>query len=233
MIKELVLMVALGDSITTGFNTKDAGDNRDYSWSTGSEIESHAFFLKDYYDVEILNVARAGSRTVDLERQIKLIPLDRAPEYITLMSGNNNLCSFDGTNYNEILSGIVGDLIGALNLIEETFPNAKVMVSSLANFESLYANMSGHRRCFLSWSFACNALTNDNRTELFALGRDANNLLRNLTSGYDQVRFDEEFFRSDFKKDLIAVDCFHPNVDGQEVISLKTFQTLGDFYDIE
>src|SRR5687767_5925957 len=86
---------AVGDSITTAFNARNPSDNPSYSWATGdaAAFSSHAARLAGLYptcDVVTANVAASGARARDLESQVARLAL-RAPDYVTLMVGANDL----------------------------------------------------------------------------------------------------------------------------------------------
>lgn len=93
-------MGALGDSLTTGFNAAQDKpmQNRFFNWAADNapvRVYSHTRRLRDALGktIHFINMAEAGARSTAIPLQTdRLIP--STPDYVTLMIGANDLCSW-------------------------------------------------------------------------------------------------------------------------------------------
>jgi hypothetical protein len=81
-------MVAFGNSISRGANCVGLKETPEYSWSTGTKIDSHLKRLEDQRHVMVVakNVARVGVNSPDLKNQLKKMG-EFVPDYATMKLG--------------------------------------------------------------------------------------------------------------------------------------------------
>jgi lysophospholipase L1-like esterase len=167
------------------------------------------------------------------------------PDYVTILIGANDVCAAtaDEMVTPDIYEQNVRDVV---NLIHKENPNSKVLISALPDIESLRrtakdAKLVGWGRfakCENLWSRAqlCNTLTLiEDPFERARVGlriKEFNAILRKLKTVVDlgedeelslarnpNVQVAEKIYDTPFTSDLLSVDCFHPNFDGQNLIS--------------
>jgi lysophospholipase L1-like esterase len=240
-------MAALGDSITRAFNANGPIDHPWNSWATGNsdenglfqrgQVKSHAEFLSETTgrDVIVHNVAKSGATSSDLARQVqslKGVKLD----YATILIGANDLCAHgqpttpdghaDMTEYaGRVESGIT-------QLIAEN-PQIKILLVSIPDL--LRLQRIGHgTSCQSRWNTfgICKMLLGANVTEdsIAQFGtqlRTANEDLHLIAAKHSaSVQFSTILSEYPYERDQLSdVDCFHPNIAGQNIISRETWNT--------
>jgi len=238
-------MAALGDSITRAFNANTPIDHPQNSWSTGNtdagrfrrgNVRSHAEYLSILTGRTVIvhNVARTGAETTDLQRQVsELSGIDI--EYATILIGANDLCingkgalgqSPDMSRYAERVELAVETLI-------DRNPNIKILLVSIPDMLRLQS--IGHETsCQSRWStFAiCQNLLHENISpaDLDTFGaqwRTANDDLRLIAERHGQnVLYSSVLSEYPFERKHVSnLDCFHPNIAGQNLLSQETWAT--------
>ena len=229
------VMVSLGDSITSAFNTRLPGNfgNRRYSWSTGksSGVFSHyqRVRMTTHREVKTLNHAKPGAESPELLEQYERIANTRV-DYMTLLIGANDLCAWSDDHTKEIKA--FNDTISSV--VERSIknnPNIKIVIPAVPDMPHLYR--LGRNRCQFKWDLfsACPRLlgsaSNKKRRERFAEQLiDLNATLNSFEHKHPRnVKFIKEVYRTKFSKELISViDCFHPSIKGQAALAKITWE---------
>ena len=245
-VKEL-RMAALGDSITRAFNANGPVDHPWNSWATGNsdkvglfrrgQVKSHAEFLSDLTgrDVLVHNVAKSGATSADLKRQVKLlkgIHLD----YATLLIGANNLCGHGAsatTSGNADMSAFASEVEDAVTALIRMNPGIKILLVSIPDMPRLQRLGKG-TQCESRWnSFGiCKMLLGKSATgetiETFTRQwQEANRDLSEIAARHsDHVLYNPTLSEFPFERQHVSeLDCFHPNITGQNLLSLETWKT--------
>ena len=235
---ESFTMVALGDSITTAYNATGIGNNRELSWSTGSDgrVQSHALrFAKALQtNVHATNVAKAGAKTTDLAGQWGKVQ-DQSLDYATLLIGANDLCSWHS---DEDIKNNLEDLRDNVALIVEDMVarNPKIVINLLPLPNLYNVERLGHDRigCQAVWNFIplCDKLLGSSRTEaerraVQDLVERANDQYEILAQQHANLKFHRALTSEDFTRDDIStIDCFHPSLQGQQRIAEESFKAV-------
>lgn len=233
-------IVAFGDSITTGFNSSGALDRKANSWSTGHrksiDFLSHFKRIKSKNPTtKAYNFAVAGSQSFDLENQInRMIKRSVKPEYVTILTGANDLCGLplDGSLIKDYRSNIDK----AVSKIVKYVPEVKVLLVGIPDMRHLYAIGSNDRSCRFRWKILnlCQKLLGEGtspekRDEFQSYWYRLNQQLESVASawGNETVRFAREVSNFEFEIHHISrLDCFHPSLAGQNLISRVTWPAI-------
>ena len=229
--------VAIGDSLTTGFNAQRLLDNFPYSWSTGttstSAFASQASRVEQVAGrtVQRLNFAVAGSRALDLARQAEQIQ-DKKPDFATVLIGANDVCSWP-EDHHEALGLFDRDLRAGIEGLIAKNPAVRIALVPVPDMGNLYELGSTHG-CQAIWNITsfCNALLGSERTPAERqsfLNRlaDLNFQVATIAASYrNNVRFEAALGDVQFEwQDISRIDCFHPSVSGQGKLSQKLWET--------
>ena len=234
---EPYVVAAIGDSITAGFNADRIGNNRDLSWATGMRedqmVLSHAHRIADYMEQEVTarNVAIAGSQAKHLDRQINSLA-ESIPDYTTITIGANDVCDWS-EDYEDDIQRFEDDVDNAISRLVDINDQMKIMLSPVPNIVNLRDVAVDKFGCQLIWDTIgiCRPLLGRGRTDLerqqFAERLEATNeALESVANRYpDQVLYERELGEIEFAwAHVSGVDCFHPNVAGQNLYAEKTWQ---------
>lgn len=227
----------MGDSITQGANSCDPWQNcPENSWSTGTNkaVESHLQQLQKLSpkaDIKAYNNAHSGSTSFDLIDQAKLT-VTQQPEYITILSGSNDLCT---PTTDQMTSPVQYEknLTEALQILHAGLPNTKVFVSSLPNLKQLYTSEQDNMAARQAWSAGhiCQSLLANpgsetksdtlRRAAVYEREDEYNQVIESLC-GMSQLCFSDHgaisntFFSQD---EISSVDFFHPSESGQRKLA--------------
>jgi lysophospholipase L1-like esterase len=225
-------MIALGDSITTGFNAGGPLDQKKNSWAGGDNpnrlVTSHYQRLMDKFggNVQSINLARAGAVTHELLDQIANIPAGTIPDYVTIMIGANDLCA-NPADWNAAVTAIHADLKTVITKLIQLNESVKVLISSVPDMVRL-REVGRANNCQPKWNRwnICSALLGAERSEgevqefgnRYASVHDyyaalADEFPANVKYNHNTREFDFE------PKHLATLDCFHPSVEGQKELS--------------
>lgn len=237
--KPFVNMVAVGDSITVGFNSDSMGVNFDKSWSTGTDrsVNSHYLRLSEMYEVKAINKAVAGSTiTQALNQVVEAIEESTIPiDYLTMIVGANDLCGWplEDENY---LAEYTKHLQNAIAVAIVHNPEIKILISSLPDIRRLYEIGKEKRFCRTVWNTGrvCPKILSPrakNREIYFDRWQAMNDEISNIArDNHTNIIFTEEISNYQFTdEDISRWDCFHPSAKGQNKIS-ETLWMLGWFY---
>ena len=204
----------------------------------------------DTVDLDTLNVANPGNRADDLENQAQKV-VDKMESgdyqeltYITLLIGANDACS-DETERGTPISDFKASVHKALKKLSEIKQATplRILVSSIPKIADLAVPEIRHRRVYPGLTchdirvkvfHECNPLLNWKTEEehqqkngvvksfndaLKEVVAEAKQLYPNMTAVYSSALWDAQI-----TAELLAVDCFHPNRDGQQLVSNQLWQ---------
>lgn len=240
-----VAMVAIGDSITTGFGTclVLASCERN-SWSTGDgrRVESHYRRLIDLNPAirgRAYNHAVAGARAAALADQATRAVRDRA-DYVTVLIGANDACrgSLDAMTPVKTFRHQVDR---ALRTVREGRPKARILVVSIPDLYRLWEIGHTNERAVRSWARGvCPALLAD-PTSTAPADQQRRRAFRKRVDAYnDQLAAACRAYGSRCRHDggaahrvrftladVNTIDHFHPNNDGQQRLAEVTWAAAG------
>ncbi len=231
-------MGAIGDSISTGFNSYHILSEREGSWSTGNgkypDFESHKIKLEKLLKkpVSAVNVAIPGTTSNSLKYQVKKL-LRRAPklDYVTFLIGANDACRWN-EDYQEDLEEYEKNVSFALDKLTTANPKVKILLVPIPDMNRLYELGKDKRKCQKVWNLLplCNPLfkkkVTDNDRDLFSHRiKDINLKLKDISAKFPNNVFYYDFI-ADIQYDeehVSEIDCFHPSAYGQKMIAEFTF----------
>ena len=234
-------MVALGDSITTGYNACGGfHDCPDRSWSTGTDesVNSHYRRLiqrSPAIEGHATNLARNGAKVDDLDRQaMEAVAL--GPTYVTILIGANDACTSSEHDMTSAADFRVR-LDAALARLAANLPRTRLLVASIPDLLRLWEVEHRDRVAQLIWSVGsiCQSMldhatdvddaSNARRGRVRQRIRDYNEQLRQACGAYgplcrfdDNAVFDHPFAASE----VSSWDAFHPSDSGQALIADAT-----------
>jgi lysophospholipase L1-like esterase len=232
------VMGALGDSISTGFNSYHWLSDRGRSWSTGkkehSDFESHKMKIEKLIErpVKAYNEAIPGSKSKSLIKQVKrLLRKAPHPDYVTILMGANDICSWKN-NYQEPLENYKKNVLFAVDRITKANPKVKIILVPIPNMFRLYELFKDKKKCQRVWNFfpLCDSLfsqkvSESDRELIKDKVKDTNQKLKEISELFPINAFYYDFLADlDFDEEHIStLDCFHPSAFGQKMISEYTF----------
>jgi lysophospholipase L1-like esterase len=234
-----VRMVALGDSITRGFNA--CGwyvDCTSRSWAAGSEaaIRSHYSRLKARNDsLVVYNDAARGARVAALDTQARSAVEQRA-DYVTILIGANDACTSSEQTMTSV-AGFETRFRSAMETLREGVPHARVFVASIPDLKRLWDVGRDDAGTRLRWTLfgTCRSMLfkpdstatadEERRNRVRARVIAFNRVLSNVCAEYPQCRFDGNVvFNYRFRLSQVSRwDHFHPNADGQAALARLTY----------
>jgi lysophospholipase L1-like esterase len=238
-------MTALGDSITQAANACVAWENcAEASWSTGSDssVNSHASRIQALTasgsPLKTYNNARSFSTVSDLPEQA-LLALTQKPEYITILSGANDICSTDVDEMTQPADFYV-PVRDTLELLSSKLPTAKIFVSSIPNLMELWRLGKDNPEAKVAWGNqnVCQSLLGnpDSMNSKDVLRRSMveeriqkfNGYLEELCLVTSNCLWDGlAVYNHKFTvEELSTVDYFHPSIQGQQKIAELTWKSI-------
>jgi GDSL-like Lipase/Acylhydrolase family len=231
---EVVVLGALGDSITVACNATSLGDNPALSWSTGTDtkINSHlkrlALSLKS--DIQGVNLAVSGAKVVDLRQQTNAM-INHKPDYLTIEIGANDLCAWKDDYTARILQfGI--ELRSNVATIVESNPKVKILLASIPDMYALWEVGARRPECQLRWNLfgLCTPLLSSNvttqdRAAFVERWRIVNATIASVAEAFPQnVIFNSAVASARITSEHVSsIDCFHPSVQGQNLLADKAW----------
>lgn len=167
-----------------------------------------------------------------------------APDYVVVLIGANDICektTADMTPVN-VYEQRITDTVDQLTARS---PNTRVLLTALPNIEALRSVALDKRlmppmlsKCQDAWNLvyrdACHTLTLEadpaERAKVAERVRAYNSVLQKVADTKsaaigDRVRYAGATYEAAFTPDMLAVDCFHPNYQGQDVISQASWSS--------
>ena len=232
---QVVVMGALGDSITMGFNSGAPLNQPQSSWSTGTRssdgVTSHRERLEAMgYAVFARNVARSGAKAVEMPGQLATLLRWATPDYVTLLIGANDVCDWSEDHLRELGSFRKNVATTLATLIKHN-PDVRVVLVPIPDMLNLWEVGLGSR-CEKRWNripMCTNLLgrrvTPEQRSAFVSRLADANDTLASLAAEFsNNVRFIASAETVDFERQHVSrLDCFHPSLAGQKLISDTTW----------
>ncbi|HEX6870862.1 MAG TPA: GDSL-type esterase/lipase family protein [Micromonosporaceae bacterium] len=229
-------MVALGDSLTTGFGSCLAPTSCPRnSWSTGDGLQVWSHYRRILDENPAIkgrqrNLAVPGATASDLRGQAAAAA-QRRVDYVTVLIGANDACRGAMTP----VATYRTQLDQALTTIRRAMPKARVLFASLPDIYRVWEIGHTNKVARAAWrSGICpNLLTNPTSTEPADVARRQafrdriaayNREIRGACRAYgSRCRYaDVASFAFDLNM-LSAIDFFHPNAAGQEALAEATY----------
>ena len=217
-----VVVGAIGDSISVGWNAEHLGFNYKRNFSTGKNIKSQAVYLNAFHT---FNAAFPGDWINTIQQQVNFI-LPFNPNYVTILIGANDLCHSDILDWDLHLRGVADDVRQALSKLDA--PNRKIVLIGVPDILRIYELGKNDEECKTKWYLthkSCPALLDPNNTEKdfryfkYKLDR-LNGLYEQLAHEFPSVTYIDKTAKFNFQAEHISrVDCFHPSEIGQQAIS--------------
>ncbi|WP_225849503.1 SGNH/GDSL hydrolase family protein [Streptomyces sp. HPF1205] len=223
-------VVALGDSITRGFNACDPlADCPEVSWATGSrgKIGSLAQHLvAGAPATRSWNLAETGARVADLPAQARAAAVHK-PAMVTVLIGANDACAADTDGMTSV-AGFRSAFGTTMAYLHKVLPGTQVLVASIPDLLRLYSVGVTDPLEKQLWRLGlCPSMLGDpdshtasaehRRTEVRDRVVAYNTVLRQVCAAYTRCRYDGgAVFGYRFTADeLSRWDWFHPNQKGQ------------------
>jgi lysophospholipase L1-like esterase len=235
---DLHSMVALGDSVTTGFDAEGIFDNLQFSWATGNSTDprlvSHYSRLKQIMapsEVQTENMASAGSLVAETLTQAHHMQTSQ-PDYVTILSGANDVCTWTHTAEEE-LPNFKQHLLETIDYLTSTSPDVKILLVPIPNMAEIYP-LGILNSCQEKWSIfnICQKLLSPSNSEM-----DRQIFLNDVEKVnlaiYDvaqtrplNVKFAAGVDHAILTAEHISkIDCFHPSVAGQNYLAKLTWES--------
>ncbi|MGX1130429.1 lysophospholipase L1-like esterase [Streptomyces glaucescens] len=236
-------IAAVGDSITTGFNTCVVlADCPEVSWATGTspDVDSLAVRLLGRSRVasHSWNYAVSGARMADLPRQMARAAA-REPELVTVLAGANDACRTSADDMTPVADFRAGFREALHTLRRSGAPKAQVFVASVPDLKRLWSQGRTNALGKQVWKLGiCPSMLDD------ADSLDAEDNLRR-SAVEKRVESYNEVLREECAKDrycrfdgdavheyrfgtgqLSRWDWFHPSVDGQARLAEIAYEVV-------
>ena len=203
--------VALGNSFTTANNlsTQMVGDNEDYSYATGDEIESvYRYLLDNGENLTAVNLADSGATSREILDNQVLNVADYHPRYVTILTGGPDIMTeVSESEFEKNLNDIVKDVKG-----EDTV----ILLATMPNLMRM--RTADYPEC------------NQDKLEV-GVDKLSEAKLTNFNDVIKKVAVDNNIILVDLydvlgPEDVSNYDCLHPNIEGQEKIAAKFIENL-------
>jgi lysophospholipase L1-like esterase len=228
--KRTVVLIALGDSITTAAMTCGVAFNcPDYSWVTGTRVDSLYQQLRARKKVNVrpVNLAEPGDGVAHLAGQASTA-VARKADYITILIGANDACQWPMMG-RELFQAYVND---ALEVIRRGRPKAHVAIVSIPDVVQVWKIAHGNLLAVLIWQLkecpsvmtraTSTAPADVNRRRTVARRVNAyNSELERACQNYGpRCHWDGgRAHRVKFTPKMVAIDYFHPSRRGQQELA--------------
>ncbi|MEP6598703.1 MAG: SGNH/GDSL hydrolase family protein [Actinomycetota bacterium] len=230
------VIASTGDSITRAF---DVGwccilrDAPEYSWSTGTSVDSHYVRLTRF-DPKIVgnayNDARSGAKMSELATQLSQAAGQRA-DYVTVLMGANDVCTSTVSTMTATAT-FEAQFRAALSQFTQARPRARIFVSSIPNVYRLWEVLHTNFAATLAWSTfgICQSMlsssnTDTERAQVLAQEGADNDTLARICAQFTQCRWDgyATYNTTFYASDISPVDYFHPSSQGQNKLASVTW----------
>ena len=224
-------ITALGDSITTAYDSTKLGSVPANSWSTGTNSSVNSMYLRilavnSLINRKNVNLAVPGAKVADLNSQASQV--GRKVDYVTVLIGANDVCTSSEATMTD-LTTFQAQFAAAMQTLTERAPKAKIYVLSIPNIYNLWYILKDNSSARAAWSLfnVCQSmLANpmsmaqadiDRRNAVNQREVDFNTQLQAVCALYPQCTFDNNaVFNTAFVvSDVSTIDYFHPSLAGQ------------------
>ncbi|GGK82252.1 lipoprotein [Planomonospora parontospora subsp. parontospora] len=245
-----VVMAALGDSISAGFNVCGwyvSCTSR--SWAAGDHAEVLSHYLRllardEAVEGHNVNLAVPGATSADLSGQMTRAVARRA-DYVTVLIGAQDACVPEERRMTPV-PVYRARVAAALRLLKERRPGARVFLASIPDLKRLWRVGRGNAAARGFWTVGriCPTMLarpastapadRARRDRVRARVAAYNRALADVCAEYGRAcRFDGgAVFRHPFTLDHVSGwDFFHPNAAGQRLIAKTTFAAARGWLD--
>lgn len=227
------VMAALGDSITRAFNVDECcllQDAPQYSWSTGTEVDSHLMRLRQRFpgaEITSNNFAVSGARASDVPAQMGKA-LSANADYVTLAIGANDVCATTAPTRDQFINPIRS----ALASFSRAQPSGQLLLTSIPDVLALRSTLQSNERALAIWatfgicrSALSPAATSEQREQTQQRLTAFNTALKETCKEFPQCNWDENAVATTpfSAADVSAIDFFHPSIKGQQLIAAVTW----------
>lgn len=217
-------MAATGDSLSVGFATGSGSCGAfvacpEYSWSTGTAVDSH------YQRLLALNPALAGNATgaaapgatmSAFAAQVGTIAASQ-PDYVTVLFGGNDIC-FASTTAAEFAT----QFRAGMDALFSASPDSRVLVASIPNLESIRVAVLAANPA-ATWPLCGTFFNASSPSRSILMGRvnEYNAVLEAECATYANCLFDSNaLFDHVWSRDEVSTaDNLHPSAAGQQMMS--------------
>lgn len=236
-------ITALGDSITTAYDSTAYGDVKANSWATGTNttvksIYSRILAVNPLISGKNVNLAVKGKMMVDLNRQASLV--SATADYVTIEMGSNDVCTTSQATMTAVAT-FRSQFETAMQTLTQKAPNARVYVLSIPNIYNLWSIEKNNSSARFYWSFfkICQSMlanplsttTTDvnRRNAVLQRNKDFNTQLQQVCAAYSQCTFDNNavFNTALAISDVSKLDYFHPSLAGQAKLASVAWGASG------
>ena len=236
-------ITALGDSITTAYDSGGFGNIPANSWATGTNPSVNSMYLRilslnSSISGKNINLAVSGSKMADLNSQAS--QLNRKTEYVTILIGANDVCTPSMETMTDV-AAFRSQFETAMQTIKAKAPKAKVYVLSIPNIYNLWEILHDDpsARTMWAWFSICQSmLANPESIAEVDIARrnmvsqrnvEFNVQLQEVCGSYSGCTFDGfAVFNTTFTaNDVSTIDYFHPSLDGQAKVAEVAWNASG------
>ena len=231
-------IAGLGDSISRAALSDNSIGGLSYgqpehSWSTGYSstdgVSSHyerILSANPGINGHTYNLAESGAQMDDLPGQA-VNAVNSGAEYVVIQMGGNDVCADSSAEMTTVAS-YQANLNTALDTLQAGLPDATILVTEVVRVKRVYDVGRTNLGCLLQWNifqWCDNVLRNGStqRNQADARNIEYNNVLR-TTCAARGIPFDDDVFEWTFSRgNLSDVDCFHPDMSGQNLLANITY----------
>jgi len=224
-------ITALGDSITTAYDSAGFGNNLANSWSTGTNPLVNSMYLRilavnSRINGKYTNLAVSGSKMVNLDTQASHV--SRKTQYVTILMGANDVCTPSVTTMTDIAT-FQSQFNTAMQTLTKRAPKARIYVLSVPDIYNLWSILKDNSSARATWTLfsicqtmLANPLSTaqvdvDRRNAVRQRNIDFNTQLQQVCASYSQCTYDNNavFNTTYVTSDVSTIDYFHPSRSGQ------------------
>ena len=231
-------IAGLGDSITRAALSDNSIGGLNYgqpehSWSTGNSstdgVNSHYERIRAANPAignNTFNLAESGANMADLPGQANAA-VSSGAQYIVIQMGGNDVCADEASQMTPV-ANYDANFRTAINTMKAGLPSAKILVTEVVRVKRVYDVGRLNLGCLLQWNVFqwCDSVLRNGstqRSQADARNIEYNNALRTASAQLG-VLFDDDVFEWQFSRgNLSDIDCFHPDLSGQNALANATY----------
>jgi len=236
-------ITALGDSITTAYDSTAFGSVPANSWSTGASFFVNSMYLRilavnpQIYGRNV-NLAVPGAQMVDLNSQASQVK--RRVQFVTILMGANDVCTPSVITMTDAAT-FRSQFDTAMQTLTKRASKATIYVLSIPDIYNLWSILKDNSSARTAWplfnicqSLLANPLSTaqvdvDRRNAVRQRNIDFNTQLQEVCASYSQCRFDNNavFNTAYVVSDVSPLDYFHPSLSGQAKLAGVAWNASG------